>query len=720
MTLIGGQDTGLGNVDTAGQAAGDGGGDIVEITSSDGSVSITNPDGPVVDLSVPALNPPASVVVGLTFPIIAGVPTLTAGNPVLFPGEVAAEGELFADDGLQVTGDALVTGNAQIDGTTDFLGAVHAHTGAPVEIDDALQSNTSTSLNGTTTITGTNNLNGTTTANGILDVEGLLTVDQQPVLAPVIAEWGATSAARRFWAASDPTGSDADVGFSDVSEAAAGLVAVKTLAHLSSLIAPIGNGKLLKLAIQARAANATYADRLTLLAEIAGYSNPQIFGTDTNATAGVTAFDGTLNELKYSGAKTATGMNAAGYNPLAGATTTALTCQLNGGGAPAFPAEPALPLGARVRFDVATTTVALRNAVAQINAVPGSTALQFAQPLPAAPVAADIFYIELPGTSLLSMSGLGGANAMSAGSNGVSAGLCLSGLEFSGSFRPIVGYSSWAFVHFLSTFIAQDSNLFLNTQAFDTALGGAVCGGVRADGVVTFGQCARVICDSMCAIGLLTIDGCNGHLEWTLGSVAAGGIVMTGSGTSPNNGGTNSAILGTPIGSSATACRVLSSSTDPNTGASGGLIAVGSRFNLSGIAFTGMGANPAVALVGVCDVVIDTPTGSTSNTDVGLDLTKATGCRIVINGAPTVTGTAGDVRLSDGTIISWATAKAGVIDASGNHLFAPGNAPDHPIAVASGAGVLAVTNAPAGATTYARYFKIPDGAGGFLTIGSLT
>jgi hypothetical protein len=43
-----------------------------------------------------------------------------------------------------------------------------------------------------------------------------------------------------------------------------------------------------------------------------------------------------------------------------------------------------------------------------------------------------------------------------------------------------------------------------------------------------------------------------------------------------------------------------------------------------------------------------------------------------------------------------------------------------PTTIAAGSGVLTVTNAPAGATSYARYFTIPDGSGGVLTIGSLT
>jgi hypothetical protein len=57
MSLLGSQSTGLGSVPTAaggtGAGAGGGGGTIREITSADGSVVVTNPTGPVTDLSVP-------------------------------------------------------------------------------------------------------------------------------------------------------------------------------------------------------------------------------------------------------------------------------------------------------------------------------------------------------------------------------------------------------------------------------------------------------------------------------------------------------------------------------------------------------------------------------------------------------------------------------------------------------------------------------------------
>ena len=67
------------------------------------------------------------------------------------------------------------------------------------------------------------------------------------------------------------------------------------------------------------------------------------------------------------------------------------------------------------------------------------------------------------------------------------------------------------------------------------------------------------------------------------------------------------------------------------------------------------------------------------------------------------------------------TAAAGVIDTAGNMLFSSVTSPLHKTPVANGAVTVAITNAPSGSgATPARYFKIPDGAGGFYTLPSLT
>ena len=122
MTLLGSQDTGLGNVDTAGQSPGGEGG-IEEIESTDGSVTVTNPTGPVVDLTNAGGTAPGSDVTGLTFPVVAGVPTLTAnagGLPVIIPGELAVTQDFFAEEDAQVTGNTVLEGTLTLDGNEIF------------------------------------------------------------------------------------------------------------------------------------------------------------------------------------------------------------------------------------------------------------------------------------------------------------------------------------------------------------------------------------------------------------------------------------------------------------------------------------------------------------------------------------------------------------------------------------------------------------------------
>jgi hypothetical protein len=150
---------------------------------------------------------------------------------------------------------------------------------------------------------------------------------------------------------------------------------------------------------------------------------------------------------------------------------------------------------------------------------------------------------------------------------------------------------------------------------------------------------------------------------------------------------------------------------------------------LGGMAVTGAGNFPAIALTAMCWLSVQGPasimgavTGSAGNNDVGLDMTAATGSQVFLpNGTPTVTGALGDVRLANGTIITWAQAAAGVIDTNGNQIFAAGHAPNKPTAVATGAATVAMTNAPAGSPAApVRYVTMPDGAGGFFTFPSLT
>jgi hypothetical protein len=180
-------------------------------------------------------------------------------------------------------------------------------------------------------------------------------------------------------------------------------------------------------------------------------------------------------------------------------------------------------------------------------------------------------------------------------------------------------------------------------------------------------------------------------------------------------------IIGGKCANAASPVRVFGSSIGPD-GLSAGITINYSSFTFGRVIVQNQGANPCLKVFGQSRFSISNQfSGSIGNTDVGLDLTRSVGSTIIIASLPTVTGTAGDVRLSDGTIISWAIAMSGVVDPSGNVLCGLASSPLHYTPVATGSITVAFTNAPAGsAATPLRYVKIPDGEGGFFTFGSLT
>ena len=204
-----------------------------------------------------------------------------------------------------------------------------------------------------------------------------------PVDQTAVADW--TVGLTRVYAVDFINGVDGNKGYADpatsstgdyaIACATAGAVAKKTFAGLAAIFPRVGAGRNVEIVIANGGANTAqaYTGQLgDFLNGVAGYNIWNVRATGTNTTAGCTAFDGSVADATYQGAITVTGLNVAGYNP-SGASTTSLPCVLAGGGAASLPAEPAPPLGWRVRFDAATATVALRNQCRQIAQVVGDT-----------------------------------------------------------------------------------------------------------------------------------------------------------------------------------------------------------------------------------------------------------------------------------------------------------------------------------------------------------
>lgn len=216
------------------------------------------------------------------------------------------------------------------------------------------------------------------------------------------AAWPIANA--RYYAVDGVNGDDTRAGFSDTSMADAGTKALKTLAALALIFPKLGNGRKVVIVIANGGLNTleTYADTLTgILISVSGYAAqcPLVRATGTNATAGSVAFSNDTNERTLCGGILVPGLNAAGYNPVAGLSTTAIKCQLVGTGAPAFPAEPAAPLGWRIRFGIGTATTALQGVCRTILQVSTDT-LTLLTALPATPSLTDVFYVEQAGVAV--------------------------------------------------------------------------------------------------------------------------------------------------------------------------------------------------------------------------------------------------------------------------------------------------------------------------------
>jgi hypothetical protein len=284
----------------------------------------------------------------------------------------------------------------------------------------------------------------------------------------IVANWPANQP--RYFAVDGINGNDANIGYSDVSLADAGTKAVATIAALVARFPSLGAGRTAIVGIR----SGTYSDSLSLLLSgVNGYaaSYPLIRATDDVASANAVAFADNANDAVALGAVTATGMNAAGYTPKAGATTATIPLTKVGGADPGFPAEATvpIPLGARIRFSATTATVTLRNVVRAIVQITGTdtVTVPVTNQLPATPTTSDLAFIEMPGVNIPSttITGLGGS-ARVVGLN------FTNGLTVTNS-----GGLTAAFTH-CSLLNSLDTTLNL-TASYTHSSGGITCGGIR-------------------------------------------------------------------------------------------------------------------------------------------------------------------------------------------------------------------------------------------------
>lgn len=549
-----------------------------------------------------------------------------------------------------------------------------------------------------------------------------------------VASWA--NGALRFFAVDTTNGNDANLGYSDVSQTAAGAVAVKTLGRMMQMLPRFGQGRAARVAI----ASGSYAsdtqwtiDGASGLTSGVTFNSLIFIGTGTNATAGATAFAGDTNDSLDAGFVNATGMNATGYNVTAYTVdadgTPHVTLQLNGGGAPAWTANgTARPYGCRVRFDVATATAGLHNQMDTVIYVSGSNQLILSSALPAAPAIGDVLYIEMPGVTGMAQTLITNTGESSTAVFPTSfSGIQFGNLDVSRS-SVVIGQSET-----LNTQVSQSFVSLTDTISDTSATGftNPLRSGVRLSRITQTGGVFK-------GVAMTTTTTSSPSPVWLSMSSVTWERSASASGIQKIGGGIGGNAVAETVGTNGSSAHGATCQVFGTSAVGGGAVRAGFFIAASvthgRINYINMGANPALHLAGpnlgvVFAAPFATPTGSTGNTDVGLDLTAfsgsgtafgAAGAQIAVSQAPTVTGTAGDVRLANGTIVSWATAMSGVIDTNNNQIFGVASGPSHVIAVPNGSTATTFTGVgPAAAsTTIQRWVQFPDNAGGYYLVPS--
>lgn len=291
------------------------------------------------------------------------------------------------------------------------------------------------------------------------------------------ANWTVGSATRRYFWISSTRGSDANVGYTDTLGANPATTAKATVAGFAAIFPTVGAGRTYEVVVEVGTDVAGIDAAITASN---GYANNSLLrATGTGATAGAIAFAGDLADVTYQGWQTATGSFAAGYSPTSAGTFAAgtpVTFQRVGGGAPAWATtEPDLPCLARLRGDAATTTVADRNKVFPIIAVPASNQLWFNAAITL--TTSDVLYVEIP--ALTSTTSLTFGNAGSQGTVLQISGLNGMAITFrNGQF--IVGGNRF------STLTADSAQVFWQTSV--SAFPGGVQTQVIVGGTSTVGN----------------------------------------------------------------------------------------------------------------------------------------------------------------------------------------------------------------------------------------
>jgi len=501
-----------------------------------------------------------------------------------------------------------------------------------------------------------------------------------------VANWSGI----RYFAVDYDFGSDSNLGYSDVSMAAAGAVAIKTLEHLKFIFPVAGGGNTAVIAIAARAGGAMYRniantadDELRLLG-IHGYAYVLVRGTGTVATAGAVKFANDTADKIACGSQIFAGTNAGGYNPAGTISAATFDCTLAGGGAPGLAAEPTL-IGKRIRFDSTTTTVALRNICRMIHANDTDT-ITVDNNLPATPVRTDVFYIEEPSVSVdrIQVHGFSGSTQALLPSFAAS-GLNIAGIRMPNTTAGFVPFAARSIqAGFRVSFCDSYSPGFTNCtwgNISAVTVNNAYIDETFATITTGVGYACNGWGGTISGVGSLVLSSSANRLgRWQILGVGPGAFGVGSAGgcyfgngllfqNCKSSGGTQNTTGGNLLGSNASATvrrtRLL-------VGFAGSVLSMQhTPIMIRGVDIQSAGALSLMSITGLgIDAVINDVVGSTGNTGNGLDLTLTRNSNILLGqlNANTFTGAAGqDIACSSGIFYVHADyARTDLVDSFNN------------------------------------------------------
>jgi hypothetical protein len=491
--------------------------------------------------------------------------------------------------------------------------------------------------------------------------EGAPNLTKDPTL-PLVAQWATTKT--RYVCVDYDGGNDLHRGYVEATTGSTlttcPTLAVKTLAKATTLVPSVGNNRSLVMLIKPRAAGATYRNALNTadegldLSNVAGYSGLVVRASDlTNSTS-----DG--KELAALVAVAGPG-GSGSYSVAAGGTTQVFT--VSAGSLGSTDAD----VGWRWRFDILTTTAALRDVSCSI-AANTATQVTCGSLLGTAPVLGDTGFVERPAVRMASWTAPRFGTVESAG-------IDVTGTA-SGNFRAGAGgdYSFWELNGNTTTTVLRTATvptLFLNFSSSYQREDGTFPGvgsGIRANtGVLataapgSLGVQNSAFVHATAAVTLSSLQGAigSGTCYFANGASIQYVAPQSGTGFTATVGGSASTRRMRVVGGTLRLVGYVTATSIDITNATTAAITLG-------------GSSVDTGRVG--RFVIDDVVGSTGNTGVGIDGSTLYSSDVIVNSATTVTGTSGDLKLAVNVTATAADLLlSNVVDANGTQWHTSGN-----------------------------------------------